>query len=76
MRRFFDINNNTINNEKWETFVKMNPILKNMSQDEINIIYSTLSSFSSVFSNKKEKLSDSSTEMKEKVNEAVKTYAV
>lgn len=76
MRRLFDINKNMINNERWKTFVQMNPILKNMPNDEINNIHVTLSSFSSFFANKEEKLSNNSSELKKKVNETVKTHAI
>jgi hypothetical protein len=76
MRKLFDINNNTFNNSEWENFKGLNPLFKDMDSDELEEIRTTLSGFSSYFTKSEEKLSDNSSEAKEKINETVKTYAI
>ena len=76
MRKIFDINNNSINEWEWQKFKELNPLLKDMSLDELEQIRTTLSGFSSYFNNAKEKLSDNSSNIKEKVDETIKTYAI
>ena len=76
MRKLFDINNNTFNNSEWGNFKELNPLFKDMNPDELEEIRTTLSGFSSYFTKSEEKLSDNSSEAKEKINETVKTYAI
>ncbi len=76
MRMLFDINSNTINHSALENFIKNNPLLKEKTPEEVKEIGIELSSFSSTFIKAENKLLEHSSEMKEKVNETVKTYAV
>ena len=76
MRRLFDINSNTIIISEWERFKKSNPLLKDMPSDKVEEIRTKLSGFSSYFNDAEKKLSEDSSEMKVKLNETVKTYAI
>lgn len=76
MRILFDINSNTINHSALERFIKYNPLFKDMPPEEVEEIRIKLSSFSSTFANAENKLLENSSEMKEKVNETTRTYAV
>jgi hypothetical protein len=76
MRRLFDINSNTINNIEREKFKEFNPLLKEMSQGEVTIIYNTLLGFPTYFTDAQKKLSSNSFELKEKVKDTVKTHAI
>ncbi len=76
MRRIFDLNSNSIDNSQWQNFIKANPILKDMPPETIEKIYTSLSGFSSYFTDAEKRLSLNSSEMKVKVNETIKTYAI
>ena len=76
MRRIFDINNNTINNIEWEKFKEFNPLLKEMSQDEVATIYNALLWFSTYFTGAQKRLSSNYSELREKVGDTVKTHAI
>ena len=76
MRSMFDINSNAINNSELENFIKNNPLLKDMSPDEVQQIHGKISRFPSYFSEVDGRISGDSHEMKTKVNETVKTYAI
>lgn len=78
MRKLFNVNTNTFV-AQWDTKRKQfieNPLFKELSPDEINKLYSRLSSFTTYFSKAEKKLSNSSSEIKTKINETVRTYAV
>ena len=76
MRILFDINNNTINYSALERFVKYNPLLKDMTPEEVEEIRIKLSSFSSTFTNAENKLLENSSEMRKNVGETMRTYAI
>ena len=77
MRELFDINNNAFVSELDNRRKKFTEdFLLWMSPDEIKNIYSKLSSFSRYFVEAEKKLSNNSSEKKEKINETVRTYAV
>ena len=76
MRKIFDINNNNINEYELENFLKINPLLKELSTEEIEEIRSTIYKFSSYVENAEKKLAKDSSEMKQKMNETVKIYAI
>ena len=76
MRRLFDVNSNDINNSEWEEFKNNNPIFKEISPDEVKKIHDTLSGFSTYFTNAERNLRSNSYELKEKINETVKTHAI
>ena len=76
MRNLFDINNNTFNISKWENFIKYNRLLKDMAPGEVEEIRNALISFSSIFNDTISKLSNNSSELKTKMWETVKTYAI
>jgi hypothetical protein len=76
MRKIFDINNNNINEYELENFLKINPLMKELSSIEIEEIRSTIYKFSPYVENAEKKLAKDSSEMKQKMNETVKTYAI
>ena len=76
MRQIFDVDSNNINSNELENFIANNPLLKELSSEQIEKIRSTISKFSSYFDNAEKKLWDDSDEMNEKMGETVKTYAI
>lgn len=76
MRRIFNIDSNNIDKSEWEDFRAHNPLLKNISPDEVEKIYNTLSSFSNAYKKSEEELNDKSSDMKVQINKTVKTHAI